>query len=176
MNALVLGANNNLKIGQEYVRAKLLDTAILEAFALLSGGDCPLELFTGPKPKRRESKSARIEQFLDWTTIKADHTGKDEQVIRLLNDGRAFRSKFDVKTALFAAYIYLALSPEQFKAACDEATRFFKREIEAQEFLGSLPDALVIHIGDVICHVAQTRSKQIAKYLDQRRAKNGKAA
>ena len=105
-----------------------------------------------------------------------DHTHKDERVIRLLNDGRAFRSKFDVKTALFAAYIYLALTPEQFKHSYSSACQFFKREISPEEFLASVPDALVYHIGDVISHIAWTRAEAIQGYLKTRRQSGKKAA
>lgn len=169
-------ATNNLRVGRAYIQAKLLDTAILEAFALISGGDCPLELFTGPKPRRRESKTARIEQFLDWENVTTLNSVKDENVIRLLNDGRAFRSKFDVKTALFAAYIYLALSPEQFALAYSSACKFFKREITPEEFLTSIPDEHIYHIGDVISHIAWTRTDAILKYLENRKPQERKSA
>jgi hypothetical protein len=170
------GAHRNLTIGKSYVRAKLLDTAILEAFAFLSGGDAPLEFFTGPKPSRRESKSARIEQFLNWDTVSQNHANKDERVIRLLNDGRAFRSKFDVRTALFAAYLYLSLTHEQMDQAYTLACRFFKREITPQAFLAAIPDQLVFHIGEVIGLVAWTRADAINKYLQLRKDSANQAA
>ncbi len=159
------GAARNIGVAKEYVRTKILDTTILEAFAMVSGGDCPMELFTGPKPKTREFTTARIEHFLDWTTITRHKAGKDEKVIRLLNSGRAGRSKFDVKTALFAAYIYLGLSREEFDQAYASAIEFSKGQLSADNFLNTLPDPIVNHIGEVLCQMAWTRRDAIQVFL-----------
>ena len=166
---LIQGAAKNIRIAREYIQVKLLETAVIESIAFISGGDCPLEFFTGPKPTRRESKSARIEQFLDWQTINADSSNKDESVIQLLDQGRAFRSKFDIKTALFASYIYLGLTPEQFKVSYTKAVHFFKREVAPEEFLSTIPDAMMFHIGEIISHIAWTRAEGIERYVGTRK-------
>lgn len=165
------GSERNLRVAREYIRAKILDTAILEAFARISGGDCPLELFTGPKPKSREEKTARIEEFLNWRFGPAEMHKKDERVVRLLNEGRAFRSRFDVKTALFAAYIYMSLSTTEFEQAYAGANEFLKDELNAEHFLNAIPERLVVHIGAVLAQVAWTRESQIKAYLEARSKK-----
>jgi len=168
LDRLLLGARSNLEVGVQYIKAKLLDTAILEAFADITGGDCPLELFTGPKPKRRESSVVRIEHFLKWDKISYNQTDKDFRVIRLLNDGRTFRSRFDIKTALFASYLYQSLDIETFEKLYGKATQFFNREIEAHTFLSLFPDELINSIGETLIFTARTRSAAIKTYLATR--------
>jgi|GEM_PF-154183 len=165
LQSLKNGAEENIRIGKEYVRAKIVDTTILEAFAKLSGGDCPLELFTGPRAKSREEKVARIEEFLDWSTITSSEEGKDKAVISMLGEGRAFRSRFDVKTALFAAYIYLGLKPQEFQELYQGAREFTHGQLSAECFLKMLPDSMLKHIGEILCQMAWTRADKIRQFL-----------
>ena len=169
LQELLDGAAINLRVGREYVRAKILDTAIIEAFAVSTVGDCPLELFTGPRPKNRESKTARIEEYLDQNRFRRLDVSRDEKVVRLLSEGRAFRSRFDMKTSIFASFIYQALNPSQFESSYTAAKEFLGRQLSAELFLGSLPPELLQYIGNVLSQVAWTRSAAILEFVSKLR-------
>ena len=162
------GINHNLHIATEYVRAKLLDVAIIEAFALISGGDCPLELFTGTKAKSRESRALRIEDFLVKEFVLQNAIPRNDEVRKLLVDGRAFRSKFDVKTSLLTAFVYDSLTETQFNEAFEAAREMFKQQLSPENFLELLPNDLVEHIGQSLKKMAWTRAEAIQNYLNTR--------
>lgn len=171
------GAGKNLRISREYVKAKILDTVLLQGFTELTGGDCPLELLTGPKPKNRESKTARIETFLNWEfTLSKDFRNKDEFVLRLLSEGRAFRSRFDLKTSLFAAYLYQRLSQEEFYYLFETAEEYLKKEISAEEFLSTFPSDLIQNVGQTLSKLAWTREQSLLEVTERLSKKEMKVA
>jgi hypothetical protein len=158
---LISGAEANLRIGRDYVRIKLLETLLLEAFSQATGADCPLELFTGPKPRSREMKTARIGAFLNQYQFPWNMDGKDEKVLRLLSEGRAYRSKFDTKTSEFASFLYVVLSKATLETLYETSQRFARNEIKAEDFLKDLPPAVLIYVARALSKVALTRSDRI---------------
>ena len=56
-------ARKNVNIAREYLSIKLIAATILDCFATLSGGDCPISLFMGDLPRNGVS-SVRLESLL----------------------------------------------------------------------------------------------------------------
>src|SRR5258706_1301236 len=104
-------ARNNIVIAREYLKLKILATAILEALARATGGDAPLSLFMGDVPREGVSIK-RLEYFLPdvdepyWV----DH---NSTIYYLLEAGRSSDTSFDMKNSPLAPFVCQAMWPEQ---------------------------------------------------------------
>lgn len=92
----------NLRIGHEYLGAKLLAASLLQAIASLTGGDAPISLFMGDLPSVCAT-SPRIESLFPAPLPGED---VDPVVLRLLQVGRATEGEFDLRNAPLAGFLY----------------------------------------------------------------------
>ncbi len=110
LDGMTARARNNLAIAMGYLEAKLLAVSLLEALALVTGGDAPLSLFMGDIAHGDE-EFATIEKFLPpagrpaWLDV-------THPVFHLLAVGRVEESNFDLKNSPLAEFLYVSLEPE----------------------------------------------------------------
>jgi hypothetical protein len=135
--ALLDSAQRNLDMAGRYLRAKLYATGLLEAIASCTGGDAPLELFTGALPVRDAGQALRtIEDFLP-TIAAADPTPIDPELLHLLADGRATETTFDLRASPISAFLIQALGEARVREGVGAAQAFFEGGISALSFLRS---------------------------------------
>jgi hypothetical protein len=166
---LLQGSRRNLKIGLGYVRAKLVEVLVLEAFAELSGGsDVPLELMAGPKPRSRETPAATLGYYLAQARTESRRDTKDRdtaEVLKLLDSGRAYRSKFDSKTSALGAFIYSSLGGKELGQLESAALEYAEGKRTAMEYLGCFPQDLLQEVGAALAEVVPQRRGAIAGIL-----------
>lgn len=163
MLELAEATRRNLALADTYLRAKLLATALLEAAATVSGGDAPVALFMGDIP----SGGTDAETLLDWLPPSATPPWLDanNEVYRLLRDGRLEESSFDLRNSPLALYLYDRLEPHEWAALSRESEAFFGGNVEAGAFLALFPPDLR---GDLIrgcVAMVPTRKKELETWL-----------
>lgn len=148
-------AATNLARGSRYLRQKVLAARLLESLAQLTGGDAPVSLFMGDLPF--EAESHRLEELLPEVTPAA--TDADPVVLKLLSEGRAKESGFDLRHSPLASYLYA----HHGDAASDRA-------LEAEDgwpLLRALDPARVAEVARASAKIATTRAKGLNDIADQ---------
>jgi hypothetical protein len=161
---LLIQATQNLEIAQEYIGIKLLPLAIIEAAALLTGGDAPLSFFMGDV-RQNKTKIKRAEDFLPPT--KHIHTDITQKVYQLLEYGRATATSFDLQNSPLAAFIYKNIGATTCQEMLYWAKLFFKQEISALAFLQKTHFATTKNIIEACAMIAETRKEKLLLLLKQ---------
>lgn len=158
-------ARNNIIIGREYLRLKILETAILEALAKATGGDAPLSLFVGDLP-REGVNIKRLEYFLPDIAEPAwvDH---NSVMYHLLAAGRSSDTSFDMKNSPLSLFIYKVMSPEKTAAACSRAAAFFEGRVSPHDFLLEFDPAVIQPIARASSIMVFTRRQALLAYAGE---------
>jgi hypothetical protein len=158
-------AEANIAMGCRYLRAKLLAASLIEALAKQTGGDAPISLFMGDLPI--DVPTIRLESYLA-PRPGTQANDMDDDVLDLLENGRASDSGFDMKRSPLAAYLYRRLG----QAECDRLAKVAKESLadESQPgraFLEALPDATVRMVAEACAHLATTRATRLRTIAEQ---------
>jgi hypothetical protein len=163
-NAAWMGKNlrTNLGVARDYVRAKILAAAILDALATESGGDAPIMLFMG---HFSEKVGMRFEDLLTATATTPDNTNsnRNQSVLKLLELGRKSDVFYDMKTSPFAAYLYYELTSEDYQRAVEAAHSLYQSNRNGRELLDVLPPAMRVSILDAAARMVPTRRNALTK-------------
>jgi hypothetical protein len=159
---LVARAAGNLQMAVRYLGVKLYAAALLEALALCTGGDCPIELLAGAIP-RPGAPVKRIDQFLPAAPVMpappaSGGSGTDPALLALFVDGRAAESSFDLRTSPLSAFVYRYLGEDGLPAATAAARDFAAGRDAAGDFLRRQPAPLVAALARAAARVAVTRA------------------
>ncbi|MBN1889652.1 MAG: hypothetical protein JW850_16770 [Thermoflexales bacterium] len=155
--SLVDLAHSNIGVACEYLGAKLLTAAILESLADLTGGDAPQSLFMGEIHLEGQDEK-RLEDYLPAVPNLADHSSV---VFKLLEQGRASESSFDMKQAPLSLFLYKSAGPAQIKLLLDEAKAMFGGQLSAREFLDKLDCSLVRAVAGACAAMVPTRRQAL---------------
>ena len=168
MKALAEATRRNLALADTYLRAKLLATALLEAAAMVSGGDAPVALFMGDIP----SEGWEGETLLDRLPPSATPPWLDanNEVYRLLRDGRLEESSFDLRNSPLALYLYDRLEPRDWAARSHDSEAFFAGSMGGGDFLARFPAALLSDFIKGCAAMVPTRKKDLEAWLAGRPA------
>ena len=163
MLKLAKATRRNLALADTYLRAKLLATALLEAAAMVSGGDAPVALFMGDIP----AAGAEAETLLGKLPPSATPPWLDanNEVYRLLRDGRLEESSFDLRNSPLALYLYDRLEPREWAARSHDSEAFFGGSMEAGDFLARFPRALLADFVTGCAAMVPTRKKELDAWL-----------
>jgi hypothetical protein len=151
----------NLDFASRYLRAKLYPVAILEALAVETGGDAPLELFTGGLPKPPSGGGKRLEHFLP----PAEDTSQDQDptLRAVLAFGRASETSFDLRASPAAAFLYRRFGAAAVEAGVEQARLFFQGTLSAADFLRGQPAMATATIARATAQLAVTRTELLEK-------------
>lgn len=139
----------NLDTARAYMEAKLLASALIEAFARASGGDAPLSLFMGATV---DPVSQRLESHLPDPGI-----CPDDVVFTLLDTGRPGRSSFDLANSPLAAWLYVQTDPEERAHQRQRSTLLFAGTLAPQAFLAGWNPALITPLARALAQQVPTR-------------------
>jgi hypothetical protein len=158
-------AERNLRLAIDYLDAKLLAVAMLEAVAELSGGDAPIALFTGDLPV----DDGEQEVLANHLPAMSRPTWLDETnpVYLLLKDGRVEASSFDLRNSPLALFMYLRIKPADLMVCIQAANRYFQRGMTAREFLAGFDGKLVADILHAIGSMVPTRKALLEQMSEQ---------
>ena len=161
--SMVKLAHKNIEIAHTYLTMKLLSMVIIEALAEASGGDAPLALFMGDV-RQADEESTRLEDYLLDVEIN-ETLDQTSTVFRLLNEGRASSSGFDMKNSPLTAFLYKSLGDEGIKPLAAQAVKFLAGELKPQAFLAQVPKPVFSAIAKASSMMALTRSKALSRYI-----------
>jgi hypothetical protein len=157
-------AARNLDLAVRYLRAKLYTTALLEAIASCTGGDTPLELFTGALGGYGEVVR-RIDDFLPPPP--SEGRASDPDLLRLLVEGRPTETSFDLRASPISAYLMATLGEEQVRAGAEAAHGFFGGASSATAFLRSQRSPALVALIVAASHMAITRRDVLRGLADE---------
>ena len=154
MRRFATKTRRNLAWAINYMNAKLLAAGLLEAVALLSGGDAPMALFMGDIGNDAEEFES-IATLLPFGS--PPWLDRANPVYRLLRDGRLDESSFDLKNSPLALYLYEKLEPSVWGRATQDIQSFFDGELRPEAFLDSLPAPILDEFLEACASMAPTR-------------------
>lgn len=156
---LTARASDNLRIARDYLKVKLITASILEAFAMESGGDCPICLLMGELP-RPGLESIRLEQFLpNSADLNPAHC--DDAVWQLLDTGRNKETTFDLKNAPLSLYLYARCTELELDRLSELAQGMFKGSSTPIALLKAVPASIRETIAKGLCEMISTRSERV---------------
>ena len=161
--SMVRLARQNVEIARAYLTMKLLTIVVLEALAEVSGGDAPLALFMGDV-RQADEELTRLEDYLLEVEIN-EAQDQASTVFRLLNEGRASASGFDMKNSPLTAFLYKSLGDESIKQLAAQAKKFLAGELKPQAFLSQVPKPVLSAIAQACSMMALTRRKALNRYI-----------
>ncbi len=160
---MVERAHHNVHTAREYLQVKLVDLAILEALAAVTGGDAPISLFMGDI-RRGENLTIGMEDFLPVIDV-PDYIDQTSDVYTLLAAGRANDSNFDLKNSPLALFVYKSLTADQLSELLTQAQGMFQGKINPEEFLSCVDDSLLSGVAQACAEMVFTRRKSLSKYI-----------
>jgi len=165
MSRLQKMATYNLKVGHEYVKCKLLDTAFLEAIAQLTGGDAPLEIFSGFRGNDKGNAKHHLADFLETDALTELRKDKNKDVYRLFSEASHVSQRLNIKNQLFSSFFYDYLSEDDFERIFEASREFMKGQLAARAFLLSFPRALFLVAARACSKIAITRRERIESLI-----------
>lgn len=143
----------NLEFATNYLGAKIVSISVVEALALLTGGNCPISMFLGDI-RSAYGKPDRAEDFLPAVP---DGAKLDAQLVRVLEHGRSRESSSDLTASPLTAFIYRYLGHEGTLRALQSAKRMFVNEITPDVFLAGLHPDMVRALIHACARIALSR-------------------
>jgi hypothetical protein len=155
-------ARVNIALAVRYLRCKLYSTALIEALAVESGGDAPIEFFMGGVPEAGKPPPRRIEQYLP--DIVAPAPG-DPVLLGLLDVGRSTASSFDLSPSPVATYLIACVGEAAMMAGVTDARAWWSGSTSARAFLQKQPRAATAALAEAATHLAETRAGALSSLV-----------
>ena len=157
-------ARKNIETARAYLGVKLLNIAILEALADVTGGDAPLSLFMGDVGHNGDD-ARRLENILPPVQL---HPTVDPNSIlyELLESGRGAPADFnDLKNAPLSLFLYQSLGPERVQYYLQYAREMFDGDLQPEKFLETIDAGILSTIAEVCARMVLTRSEKLLRYV-----------
>ncbi len=148
-------AARNIALAVRYMRCKLFSTAVVEALAMESGGDAPLDLFMGGIGDHNGERMRRIEQFLPALGTPAEPI--DLVLQGLLDGGRLNASGFDLSPSPLASFLHITLGERVMMEGVTTARDWWAGRITARAFLDKQPFHTTAAIARAAANISDTR-------------------
>ena len=161
---LVKRATRNVIAARDYLGIKLLTTGILEAIAMISGGDAPIALFMGDVSDKEE-----IAKFENMLPVNGKKGSMSSTIRDLLAQGRNSSTDFDLKNSPLANYLYSNLTMKTYGDYLQNAKAMFDNKMKPKKFLDNLPKKLILPVVKACSEMAFTRRKSLSDYIQQRK-------
>jgi hypothetical protein len=162
-------AESNVGIAARYLRVKLVSVAVLEALAVMTGGDAPMALFMGSVPGQG-GEGTRLEDHLARSLPGAEAEDLDPVILLLLDEGRCQPSSFDMKSSPLSAYLYTRMGEKRIMEAAGRARSMAGGTLSPRQFLDGLAPQLVAAVAEAASHEAVTRRDALLRIADSYRS------
>lgn len=154
-------ARKNLEIAKLYLGTKLVAIAFIEALAVGLGPDVPLAMMMGNVPDANPN-SLRLENFIpDVANAYQPKNDLEQQVLNLLENGRAKSARYDLEQSPLATFMVKAMGFDQIRQQCDRAKAFFKEELKAEDFICGFDIVVAKAIIDAVLKLFESHKKAI---------------
>lgn len=155
-NELQGQVKKNLENSTLYLRVKLVAAAIIESFAILTGGDAPYCMLLGDEDEHQTLRSKYLQPSKDFGMEKVN-----PNVYEMFRFGRAERSGFDFASSPISAFLYENLSNADLLKAIALSKDFSKGKTTSKEFLTSFPSSIIMPLIDGIASVSWSRRSRL---------------
>lgn len=149
----------NVEVGRKYLSIQLVSIGAIEAIAELTGGNTPMSLLMGDV-RRRDQKIIRMEDHLG--VVESPKKSLNNHLIRLLEEGRAQESSFDMKASPIGAFIYKQLGDES-EALFGLVQNYFEKKITARQLIENYPKEIISNIILACSKISSTRRDELIK-------------
>jgi hypothetical protein len=149
-------ARINMGFAVRYLRTKLYATTVIEALALETGGDVPIDYFMGGIPDPQSPFLKRLEMYLPESETQGDPVLK-----RLLRFGRMTSSAFDISPSPVADFLYGSMGEERMLTGFTLAREFWAGRMTAGAFLAAQPGHAVAAVAEAAAQIADLRAVQL---------------
>ena len=150
---LLAGSRKNLAFATQYLGAKIVSISVVEALALMTGGNCPVSMFLGDI-RSAYGKPDRAEDFLPPPP---DTEPVDEQLVGVLERGRSKESSNDLTVSPLTAFVYRYLGGDGTARALLGAKEMFAGNLTARDYLRSLNPDMVRALIRACARIALSR-------------------
>jgi hypothetical protein len=148
-------ARSNIALAVRYLRCKLYSSALIEALAVESGGDAPLEFFMGGVPELGKPPPRRIEQYLPEVPTPV---AGDPVLLGLLEGGRVTASSFDLSPSPVATFLIASVGEAAMMKGVLDARAWWGGTSSARAFLQLQPREATLAVASAGTHLAETRA------------------
>jgi hypothetical protein len=159
---LTEAARRNIRFSCDFLGLKLTSIAIIEALALITGGNCPVSMFLGDI-RSSHGDPDRVEDFLPSVTMAADI---NPELLQVLESGRVQKSCKDLTESPLTAFIYRFLGNEGALTALQQSKRMFAGELQAIEFIKELDPEMISAITNACAQIAISRRQALLNLQD----------
>ncbi len=156
-SALCAAARRNLGFAGDYLGAKLLGIGLVEALALVTGGDGPVSMFLGDI-RSRHGKADRVEDFLP---LASGIERPNSPLLAVLEGGRANESSSDLTNSPLTAFVYRCLGDDGIARAVQQAKKMFAGELAPRDFLKGLDRQMVRVVTKACAQIALSRKEAL---------------
>lgn len=157
-------AHRNIRFACDFLDAKIVSIAAIEALALCTGGNCPISMFLGDI-RNTYGKPDRIEDFL--VPPPAVTNPLNHELLHVFEKGRPLESSNDLTASPLTTFIYRSMGHQGTVEALQAAQTMFADNATALAFLRSLPRDMVIAIAGACSEIALSR-RDALKALEAR--------
>ncbi|MFT5041549.1 MAG: hypothetical protein ACI8TX_002523 [Hyphomicrobiaceae bacterium] len=155
--ALRLAAGRNIAFACEYLGVKILTMAILEAIAMITGGDCTVSMLLGDIYSP-DGKPERLEDHLPDAL--ANHT-VDLDLLHILEGGRAWESGTDLTTSPVSAFVYRKLGTGRTHTLLADARQMFAGKLDPLKFVRNVGEQTTRPLIRACTRIALSRQDQL---------------
>ncbi len=150
-------ARRNIGFACRYLGVKILGIGIVEAIALATGTDCPVAMLLGDI-RSPEGEPEQVEDFLPESSAARS---VDLELLRVLEEGRAWESQADLNTSPLSAFVYMGLGAERSRIALERARGLFEGSLSPRDFLASLDPGVVMSVVAACARIADSRREAL---------------
>lgn len=151
-------AKSNLEFSSSYLGAKITAMAVVEALAVVTGGDCPVSMLLGDIHSSDGRTPARVERYLPKVPATKP---VDARLLEVLETGRTKDSESDLTVSPLTAFVYRSLGHEGTAEARRQAARMFNRKLSARDFLATLDRDMVRGVTKACAEIALSRRESL---------------
>lgn len=163
---LLKRATTNLSTAHAYLGIKMISAGLLQALAERTGGDAPMSFFMGDIDPEHEDHILSAHLPENPPCFDRVHH-KDTILHRLLEQGRAHSSAFDLQNSPLSLFIYRCLKDDEIIRGIEAARRYIRSEGTGREVLETVPPHLTAAIARATAFMAFTRRERLLKIAEE---------
>jgi hypothetical protein len=146
-------ARKNIGFACDFLDAKIVAIAVVEALALCTGTDCPVSMLLGDI-SNAYGRPERAEDHLNAVQISLP---VNAELLDVFEKGRPQESSYDLTASPLTAFIYRSVGHTSMKAAIVRAKAMFNGTLSHRDFLSSMDAAMTRQITRACAEIALSR-------------------
>lgn len=162
LGALQSAAQRNIAFACDFLDAKTVSIAVVEALVRCTGPDVPISMFLGDI----RSPQGRPDRAEDYLPPVPSRLPLDAELLRVLEHGRAQESTHDLTASPLTAFMYRSLGQAGMQHALGEARRMFDQTLTPLAFLRLLDRPMVVAVIQACARIALSRRASLLALLE----------